>query len=423
MKTQSGMILPLAAAAFLSASLQLQFLPGVVLFLPGVGMMHEPVAIARTLADRGAFADPYPGLPTGPTAHMPPLFPLFLYMLIRFFGETPAFGTAALFLCLLMHAVYAGLFVPVSRLFFRSEAPGTAAALLAILLPSFPVLPQWEAIYVAVGSMVFCLLSANCLSRRLSFGTKTLAVGGMAGVLLLLSSTALMVVVPCLLYLVFGERWPLGRAVVFLLAVGFVTMLVLTPWAVRNYYALGSPIFLRGNLGLEIALSNNDSAESSQVENLRNGTSESLHPHLSRNQALQVKALGEVEYNRRKMREGIFWIRDHPRRFTVLTLQRARDFWFPNPDESVCAYSLWIVTLASAGGLVLLTRSRAPSGLFFVSVLALFPIVYYFLHSSIRYRAPIAWVTVLLAGYFLTAAWTGTTAARIRGWLLARLGM
>jgi len=387
-------------------------------------MKHcETVAIARALAARGAYADPYSALPTGPTAHMPPLFPLFLSMVIRFFGGTSTFSIAVFFSCLLMHTVYAVLLVPISRLFFQSEAPGTAAALLAILLPAFPVLPGSEGIYVAVGLMLFCLLSEKCLSGRLSWGTKALVIGGMAGLVLLLSSTTLMVIVPYLLYLVFGERWPLGRAVGFLMAVTFASTLVLAPWAVRNYYALGSPIFSRDNLGLEIALSNNDSAESSQVENLSKGIFESLHPTLSRNEALQVKALGEVEYNRRKMREGISWIREHPRRFTVLTLQRARDFWFPNPDESVCAYPLWIVTLVSAGGLVLLIRRRPSTGLFFVSVLVLFPIVFYLVHSSIRLRLPIVWMTALLAGYFLTAEWTKTTGARIRGWLLARLGM
>jgi hypothetical protein len=175
-------------------------------------------------------------------------------------------------------------------------------------------------------------------------------------------------------------------------------MLVLAPWAVRNYHALGSAIFFRDNLSLEIALSNNDSAESSQVENFRNGTMHSLHPNFSRNEALRVKGLGEVEYNRRKLREGISWIKEHPSRFTVLTLRRARDFWFPNPDESAYAYPLWIATLASVGGLVLVIRSRRSTGLFFVAVLALFPIVFYFVHSSTRLRLPIVWMTVLLAG-------------------------
>jgi hypothetical protein len=46
----------------------------------------EPIRIAISLASKGAFADPY-AIPTGPTAHTPPLYPALIAPLYAFWGD------------------------------------------------------------------------------------------------------------------------------------------------------------------------------------------------------------------------------------------------------------------------------------------------------------------------------------------------
>ena len=53
----------------------------------------EAERIAKTLATKGAFADPY-AIPTGPTAHCGPFYPALLSLLYMIFG-TGAAGTLA----------------------------------------------------------------------------------------------------------------------------------------------------------------------------------------------------------------------------------------------------------------------------------------------------------------------------------------
>src|SRR3990172_7063308 len=48
---------------------------------------RELGAIARSLAETGQFADPYV-VPTGPTAHLPPVSPAILALILSLFGRT-----------------------------------------------------------------------------------------------------------------------------------------------------------------------------------------------------------------------------------------------------------------------------------------------------------------------------------------------
>src|ERR1700751_1354586 len=52
-------------------------------------LFGEMEKIARSLAENGTFANPYK-VPTGPTAHHAPLYPLLLSLIFRAFGYGPA---------------------------------------------------------------------------------------------------------------------------------------------------------------------------------------------------------------------------------------------------------------------------------------------------------------------------------------------
>jgi hypothetical protein len=56
--------------------------------------LTEDAAIATSLIERGKFADPYV-IPTGPTAHLPPLVPGILALIWRVFGRGLVGGYAA----------------------------------------------------------------------------------------------------------------------------------------------------------------------------------------------------------------------------------------------------------------------------------------------------------------------------------------
>jgi hypothetical protein len=386
--------------AAVSATWQLAVFPGA-----GFGRYFESVAVARSLAAGHGFANPFGAMETGPTAHLAPLFPLALAGLIRVFGDTPAFARAAVTLCVLIHALHAVLLLPLSRLLLADVRPGVWAALFVAAVPTIPVLPQWEAIWSASGSMLFCLATARILRSGWPFWIRGAASGALCGVLLLLNPALLIVSGVWMAFFWFSERPPLGGWVVCSLTFLAAAALVCLPWTLRNQHRLGALFLVRDNLGIELYSSNADCADAGSDANRRNGCHALLQANVNTHEAALVRDMGEVNYNRSRRAIAIEWIHDHPARFRELTLRRIREFWFPGPEEAPWyAYSVWTITALSLPGLFFMARARHKAALAILVVLASYPVVYYFVQAAPRFRVPILWMSLLPAGLAMQKA-------------------
>src|ERR1700757_4685631 len=92
----------LALAAYVTGFYQLFHSAGT-----GFGRGFEMAAIARNLATHGSYANPFDPAITGPTALVPPLYPLFLAGLMAIFGLTPVMALVASCLNILVNALIA----------------------------------------------------------------------------------------------------------------------------------------------------------------------------------------------------------------------------------------------------------------------------------------------------------------------------
>jgi hypothetical protein len=115
------------------------------------------------------------------------------------------------------------------------------------------------------------------------------------------------------------------------------------------------------------------------------------------------------------MSAAMDWIASHRRPFLELSARRLLEFWFPNPaGVPAYAYTIWLITLLSLAGLAAMTRQRLPMTWFVGAVFLVYPVVYYFVQSSIRFRYPILWLSLLPAGYGLNRLFGGVRTARRR---------
>ena len=116
-------LIVLTVAGCLSAVLQL---PSAEQLMMGGGL--EPTNVALRLAHDWTLADPYSALPTGPTAHVSPLFPIYLATLLRAFGQTPLLEFLIVILLFIVHSAYPVLLWLAGWRVAGSEAAGIAAA-------------------------------------------------------------------------------------------------------------------------------------------------------------------------------------------------------------------------------------------------------------------------------------------------------
>lgn len=364
----------------------------------GWGSGFEMVSIAKNLANHGAFANPFTALNTGPTANNPPLYPLLLAFLMKLLKLPPLILGAAVLGSIGANAITAALLPHVSFLLFGEVISGATASLL--WLGAMQSLPAWDTNYTLAGLLALVLLTTSGINKGKHIVRLGALAGIVAGLLFLLNPSALLVFLPWILYLYIRTRTHAPHAFKYC-SVLLVAMCILpVAWAARNYCQLGAFV-VRTNLGMTLYVSNNDCAQSTLIQERLSGCYEAHHANHNASEAELVRSLGEVRYDRMRIADTKNWIFSNPGRFCRLTLARIRDFWLP-PAEVGSGYHanfIFISTVLSLPGLILMGYRREPVTPFVLGGLLLYPLMYYIVVTDIRYRYPILWLSLLPAGY------------------------
>src|SRR5260370_37350616 len=106
------------------------------------------------------------------------------------------------------------------------------------------------------------------------------------------------------------------------------------------------------------------------------------HPNSNADEARQVRELGEVAYNRDRLKRAVRWIASHPREFASLTALRIERFWFPVAEPlPLSSWSVWFVTALSVVGFAMLVARRSIALWFLGPVMAIYPLPYYLTYN------------------------------------------
>jgi hypothetical protein len=373
-----------------------------VLVVYRLGMLEhvfstEVPNVASALLNGRGFADAY-GPGTGPTAHVAPVYPFLLAGVYGIFGFARAGIVAQTIFALLQVAAILFLLVPLA---LACGMP-RVSALWGGLLYAIPVSPSAES--GGVDTMLIALwicaaaIGAIGLCKRGTWSVREAVCTGLFCGLALLSGPplALWFGVSALLGLFFLRS---GAFAGFLLIASGITIAVLLPWMIRNELALGSPIWSRSNFGLEFNLSHNDHARVQWQDYYDDGWVEKLHPSASSEESRRVMQIGEVAYNREKLRQGLHWVYTHPAQEASLSLGRIFRFWFPTLKKSrIQTIVTWGGTIAGLIGFALWFRRTEASAWIMAALFFAFPLTYYLIYTTNRYRYPVVPVLLLFAG-------------------------
>ena len=366
------------------------------------GKGFEMVAIAQNLAQHGTYGNPYGVLDTGPTAANPPLYPFLLAIAFRLLHSFDLAAFAATAANIIANAITAILLPHVSMLFYRDKRPGFVAAILWIF--ACPLVPDWDVEFTVLTILIFCLFTSATMAKSRSSLTAITA-GLLASALFLFNPSTLLIFGPWILWLAFERRKAFTQALAYCSIAFAVLLIAVSMWGFRNKQQLGAFV-IRTNLGSTLYASNNDCAKPSLKESEMNHCHDDHHPNTSIEEARLVISLGEVRYDRLRTADAKAWMRTHPSAFLRLTLARIRDFWFPVPwDSRFESAVIWLATLLSVPGLVIMARRRDRTLPFVIATLLIYPFMYYMIISDVRYRLPVLWISLLAAGTFVVSIW------------------
>jgi hypothetical protein len=380
--------------------------------------------LALSLVHTGSIANMMvPGLPS---AGESPGYVIFLAGIFRLFGDGVPGEVVKVLACITASSLRGALAVWLAARLGLGRTAILATAVLSVFWIgglNTELQGDWDPPYTAAALIVLVWLQISNPFERRSLGRCAL-LGALWALCGYLNFSVLAVLGGFLV----RDLWRHGRREPVRFArqaacIGLASFLVLLPWGIRNRIVLGSCIFSRTMLGYGISLSYHDGA--SAFEPINNHPSYLLpghpeipemspYPFLNPNLRPEVAHLGEVEWDRERQRQGLAWIERHPGESLGLFAQHVFYYWFspsPNlysemPRLIGWPYTIakWMLTLLAASGWWRL-RKISKEGASALGIIAFwFPLVYYVVNWSSRYRMPMEWVLVLLAGVAVAAA-------------------
>jgi len=371
---------------------------------PNLRQAGEAGRIAQSLIFRGQFADPYV-IPTGPTAHTGPFFPMLLAGVFKLFGTGDRGYFARCILNIGAYSLLYAFFPALGRAFAFPPSAGLMAGFASALLPtkaSAEVFRGWEEPYAALILALALLWTLRRWESPRRNAAGAIWLGIIWGAALYVSFSLCSVLIGLAIVDLWRHRFP--RAVRDTGVILVVAFAVTVPWLLRNHQQLHGWTLMRDNLGLELQYSNHDHAAASSTLLNADAASLEMHPNNSAREAMIVRELGEIEYNRREMRLAREWIAAHPGDFSRLSTLRFLYFWLGPVEHPFELAITSAYTLVGLWGLVLLGKKVGRNQfVIWCTALICYPPLYYFVQYISRYRVPIDWLIWLSAGLAVSA--------------------
>ncbi|HLW82865.1 MAG TPA: glycosyltransferase family 39 protein [Candidatus Acidoferrales bacterium] len=369
----------------------------------------EEGRVARALASGQGFSNPLYA-PTGPTAWFAPIYPAILAGVFKIFG---IYTKAACLAILSLNSLISALTCIPIFLFARKSFSEGIALLAGWIWAFFP-----DAVYgpnnriwdTWLGTLLLAILFYMALRLAESDRVRDWIAYGLLSGVAALTSPVLLSVLPFLaLWALWRLRSARMRWFAPALSCMLATILVISPWLVRNYRVFHRFIPLRDDLGLELAVGN--SGDSRFTEAVDDG------PWLPEGQAQwnDYRRLGETKYFDRKFHEGLTYVEQHPVWYAWMVARRIVNVWTNfwsfsksyRQNDPFAPITVPLYTLLSALTLLGLWRAFREKGggvaTPYAIVLFFFPIVYYVTHTRDWYRRPIDPFFVALAAGAIVA--------------------
>jgi 4-amino-4-deoxy-L-arabinose transferase-like glycosyltransferase len=402
----------------------------------------EAGRIAKALVTGYGYSDPFANAVlahTGPTAWLPPLYPLLVAAVFRVFGiYSPGSAWALLTINCVFSALTAMAVWEIGARCFGHRVALWSGWLWAL----YPAAMQYAARWVwetSLTTALFAWVIVLALRMReigdrkprvdrpplsvLRFSAQrprqneerttvngqpatSWAIFGLAwGLIALFNSTLLLFLPACTIWLLIGA-WPQRTTRLKALAgaalAAPIVAACIAPWTWHNWQAFHTFIPLRGNFGAELYMGDGPGSTGLLMTY--------DHPHVAPDQLRLYAALGEVRYVALRGELARNYIKANPGHFAKIVARRIYYFWAsvpsddPWPVETARILNFAFISLAGLMGLALALHRRAPAGGLFACAFLLLPLTYYVVTVHARFRHPLEPLLCVLAVYLFQSA-------------------
>lgn len=348
----------------------------------------EIINIASSIARHKGFSSPF-GIESGPTAWIPPVYPTVIAAIFIVFGLQS--NVAAIVILALQALLSALTCVPIwaiaQRIFDEDSAAfaswGWALFPYEILMPGLFI---WE---TALSGFLLTLLCGLTMKLRQTGFWMCLAAGALWGVAAL-TNTALISVMPVSFLLLDCRN--LRSPTKSIATLVFASVLVVSPWILRNRRYLGAWVPVRSNFGQELWIGNHEGGQGRIAFGLGPAESQIEREHYCQ--------LGELSYVTQRRTSAMNFIRENPTRFGRNILYRFRYWWFAEGETAPLFTFYRCLTIFSLVGVAIALRNvNRVAIIIALAAIGVYPLVYYLTDVYARYRYPVEPLMMIFAGF------------------------
>ena len=287
----------------------------------------ESGVLAENLVNGLGFSLSYFGNPLQPSSNMAPFYVFFLSFFYSITGITPLSYISIQILQAFVQSLSVVLIFYIAKKLFNDNGHiATISALFVAVFPDFiysvTVIHQltFTTFFIAIFVLYLLKLKDNPTLKT------QIVCGGILGAITLTEPTILFFV-PFVVLWIFFEKKNWRNALKIITCILIITILVVTPWTVRNYYVHDE--FVRVKMsGFNFWRGNTPPAT---ITGLPNGLGDAS-PYMR----MMLKNSTEVKGDRMLFDEALNYIKENPKKFITSFLRKAYYFWwFPKTDESI----------------------------------------------------------------------------------------
>jgi 4-amino-4-deoxy-L-arabinose transferase-like glycosyltransferase len=374
---------------------------------------YEMARVARALVTGYGYADPFSGH-TGPTAWVPPLYPLIIAAVFKVAG---IYTPHSAWILLSINSVFSAatslwVYEIAARCYTRRVALWSGW-----IWTLYPAAMQYATRWVwetSLSTFLFAAVLVLALRMR-AVGetapadnpqtTRRWILFGLLWALIVLSNSTMLLFLPvCGLWILLGapnKSAALTRATL----AGVLFIACIAPWTIRNWRAFHAFIPMRSNFGAELYAGNGPGAYG-----FRYGVLIGL-PEQDIQHRLYVH-YGELAYVRQRGQLAKVWIHANPARFGALSIKRFYFFWasVPHPSDKhwfldfIRQINYCLPSITGLLGLALSLHRRIPAAGLFAWEFVLLPVTYYFVTVEARFRHPLEPLIVIFSVYLFQSA-------------------
>jgi 4-amino-4-deoxy-L-arabinose transferase-like glycosyltransferase len=369
--------------------------------------------VARALVSGYGYADPFVGH-TGPTAWVPPLYPLLIAAVFKIAGVYTALSA---WIILTINSVFSAataifIYEIAARCYNRKVA--VWSAWFWALYPAsmqYAVHWIWE---MALTAFLFSWTLALALRmrgvgddpnrKRTQTTTQWLLFGLLSGLIALSNSTLLLFLPVCGIWMLLGAH-PLTTSIRSATLAALLFLAILAPWTTRNFRVFHTFVPMRDNLGAELESGSGPGSNGFPVM--------ATLPLVANDpQTMLYKSLGEIRYVQLEGKMGKAYIAAHPAHYALISLKRLYFFWVsvPHPNEHFALNEFFrelnycFLSITGILGLALSLKNRTPAAGLFAWAFVLLPLTYYLVAANARFRSPLEPLIAIFSVYLFQSA-------------------